>query len=82
MDETRIYETTNVDLGSFLILEGIKMLECQMKDKAKRIVVLRFLDEADSCLDLERVYLNSEHKKFRDINKYLLKKIHETIRES
>ena len=82
MDETRIYETTNVDLSSFLILEGIKLLECQVKDPIKRIVVLRFLDEADNCLDLERVYLSSEYKKFRDINKYLLKKIHMTIRES
>ena len=82
MEDTRIFSTTNVDLGSFLILEGIKMLECQMKDSVKKIVVLRFLDEAASCLDLERVYLNSEYKKFRDINKYLLKKVHEAIRDN
>jgi len=80
MDEPKIFETTNVDLGSFLILEGVKLLETQMKDKAKRIVVMRFLDESQNCLDLERVYLSSDYKKFRDINKYLLKKIHETIR--
>ena len=81
MDELRIFETTNVDLGSFLILEGIKLLECQLKDKSKGIVIMRFLDEAQNCLDLERVYLSSEFKKFRDINKYLLKKIHTTKRE-
>lgn len=82
MEETKIFETTDVDFGSFLILEGVKMLECQMKDSVKRIVVMRFLDSAESCLDLERVFLNSEYKKFRDINKYLLKQIHQTIREA
>jgi len=82
MDDVRIFETTNVDLGSFLVLEGIKLLECQIKDRTHSIVVMRFLDEAQSCLDLERVYLSSEFKKFRDINKYLLKKIHEKKRES
>lgn len=82
MEEANIYETTNVDLGSFLVLEGIKLLECQTKDPQRKIVVMRFLDEAQSCMDLERVYLNSEYKKFRDINKYLLKKIHETLREN
>lgn len=82
MDEASIYETTNVDLGSFLILEGIKLLECQKKDQGSKVVVMRFLDEAQNCMDLERVYLNSEYKKFRDINKYLLKKIHNTLRES
>lgn len=82
MEDTRIFETTNVDLGSFLILEEIQLLECRMKDKGRGIVVMRFLDDLGKCLDLERVYLSSEYKKFRDINKYLLKKIHDTKRES
>ena len=79
MKDTSVFLTTDVDLGAFLILEGIKMLGCQLKDPMKRIIVLRFSDETNSCLDLERVYLNSEYKKFRDINKYLLRKVHEEL---
>jgi hypothetical protein len=69
----KIFETQNVDLATFLIKEGIKFLECQRLETNRKIVTLRFLD-------LERVYLNSEYKKFRDINKYLLSKIHEVLR--
>ncbi len=82
MDGEKIYETTNVDLGSYLVLEGIKLIDCRVKDPNRKIVAMRFLDTARSCLDLERVYLSSECKRFRDINKYLLTKIHETLRES
>lgn len=82
MEEVRIYETTNVDLASFLVLEGIKLLECKVKEGHRRVVVLRFLDDKQNCLDLERVYLGSDFKKYRDINKWLLSKIHETLREN
>lgn len=82
MEEIKIFETTDVDLATFLMLENIKLLELQLKDRHRGIVVMRFLDEAQNCLDLERVYLGSDYKKFRDTNKYLLKKIHQTKRES
>lgn len=82
MEEMNIFETTNVDLASFLMFEEIKLLECRRDGTNHRVVVFRFLDEAQNCLDLERVYLSSNFKKFRDINKYLLKKIHATLRES
>jgi hypothetical protein len=82
MDEIKIFETRDVDLATFLVLEGVKLIECRKSDTRNKIVVMRFLDESQNCLDLERVYLNSDYKKFRDINKYLLKKIHETLRES
>lgn len=82
MEESNIFETTNADFGTFLVLEGIKLLECKMNDSSKKVVVMRFLDESQNCLDLERVYLNSECKKYRDINKWLLKKIHKIIREN
>lgn len=81
MKESRIFETQNVDLASFLMLEGIKLLECRKSDDNKKVVVMRFLDDKQNCLDLERVYLNSDFKKYRDINKYLLSKIHEALRE-
>lgn len=79
--EVRVFETQNVDLASFLMLEGIKLIEVKKSDINKKVVVLRFLDSHQNCLDLERVYLSSQCKKFRDINKYLLSKIHETLRE-
>lgn len=78
--EPRIFETQNVDLATFLMLMEIKLLEVKKSDSKRNVVVLRFLDEKSNCLDLERVYLNSEFKKFRDINKYLLSKIHEALR--
>ncbi len=80
MKDLKIFETQNVDLASFLMLEGVKLLECRKSDSNKKVVVLRFLDEKQNCLDLERVYLNSQFKQYRDINKYLLTKIHETLR--
>lgn len=78
--EVLIFETQNVDLATFLIMEGIKLLECSRSKSNTKIVVLRFLDEKQNCLDLERTYLSSSFKQFRDINKYLLSKIHETLR--
>lgn len=78
--DIRIFETQNVDLATFLMLMEIKLLEVRKSDLKRNVVILRFLDEKQNCLDLERVYLNSEFKKFRDINKYLLAKIHEALR--
>lgn len=79
--DIRIFETQNVDLATFLMLMEIKLLEVKKSETKRNIVILRFIDEKQNCLDLERVYLNSEYKKFRDINKYLLSKIHEALRE-
>lgn len=79
--DLRIFETQNVDLATFLMLMDVKLLEVKKSDTKRNVSVLRFLDEKQNCLDLERVYLNSEFKKFRDINKYLLSKIHEALRE-
>ena len=80
LSEIPIFETQNVDLGTFLMVEGIKLLECIKSPNNPRVVVLRFLDEKYNCVDLERVYLNSPFKTFRDTNKYLLAKIHEVLR--
>lgn len=79
--DIRIFETQNVDLATFLMLMEVKLLEVKKSETKRNVVVLRFIDEKQNCLDLERVYLNSEYKKFRDINKYLLSKIHEALRE-
>lgn len=80
LKDTKIFETQNVDLATFLMLEGVKLLECKKSEVSSKVIILRFIDEKSNCLDLERVYLNSQFKTFRDINKYLLTKIHETLR--
>jgi Domain of unknown function (DUF5659) len=82
LKEPRIFETQNVDLASYLMLEGIKLLECKKSEANKKVVILRFLDEKENCLDLERIWLNSPFKQYRDINKYLLSKVHETVRST
>lgn len=79
-EEASIFETNNISLASFLILEGIRLLECKNSQANSRIVVMRFLDENQNCMDLERVFLNSDFKKYFDINKYLLGKVHEILR--
>lgn len=80
-----IFETTNVDLAAFLMMEGIKFLECKMSPSAglaRDIVVMRFLDDKTNCRDLERVFMGSEYKRYRDYTKYLLREIHSKKRES
>lgn len=79
--ETQIFETQNVDLASYLILEGIKFKGCKRDVVNPNVVVLEFLDERGTCLDLERVFIHSEYKKYRDINKWLLSKIHIALRD-
>ena len=78
--ECPIFETQNVDLATFLIMEDIKLLECKRSDSNRRIVIFRFVDDKQNCIDLERVFLNSDFKKFRDINKYLLSKVHQILK--
>lgn len=78
--EEKIFRTQSVDLGAFLVLEGIKFLGCEPSDDNPRIMVLAFDDHKQSCVDLERVWLNSEYKKYRDINKWLLSKVHQALK--
>ena len=85
MRPTDIFETTNVDLAAFLMMEGIKFLECKIAPSTgptKDIVVMRFLDDKTNCRDLERVFMGSDFKKYREFNKYLLREIKAKQRES
>lgn len=75
------FETQNVDFASFLILEGIKFLGCKRSETNPNVVVLQFDDARQTCLDLERVFIHSDYKKYRDINKWLLGKIHGALRD-
>lgn len=82
MRNAPIYETSNVDLAAFLMFEGIKYIECRAeKGMGRDIVVMRFLDDKQNCLDLERVFMGSDFKKYRDLTKYLLKEVHGKLRE-
>lgn len=77
------FETYDVDLAAFLMLEGIKYIECVVEDQgpsSKPRVLMRFFDELGKARDLERVFMGSEIKKYRDYHRYLLKEIHRSIK--
>jgi hypothetical protein len=77
-----LYETKNVDLAAFLMFEGVKFLECRTeRETGKDLVIMRFFDDKTICRDLERVFMTSDFKKYRDLTKYLLKEIHNKLRE-
>ena len=72
----KVFETSNTDFASFLILNKIQFLGLRLQDVNNPVVLLQFEDAKQNCSDLEHVFLSSEFKQFRDINKSLLKAIH------
>lgn len=76
------FSTYDVDLASFLMLQGLKFIECKLDQNtgSKPRVLMRFFDEKENARDLERVFMSSEVKRYRDFNKYLLKQIHITLK--
>ena len=81
MEKARVFSTTDADFATFLLLEGIRFLDAEIHPSNDTVVLLNFADDSSNCRDLEQVYLNSQFKKFRDLNKYVLKKIHAKLRE-
>lgn len=84
MESNKIYETANLDLAAFLILEGITYKNCYKSTDPrtdKTIGVFQFEDPFSKCLDLERVFLSSPYKKYRDFTKYLLKEVHSCVKK-
>ena len=77
-----IFKTTDADLASFLIMEGVKVHDFIIEEGSRNIVTIEFNDERQNCLDLERLFLGHVFSEFRRINKYVLKKIHETLRSN
>jgi len=73
-----IFETFDVDLASYLLMEDIELLGFELADPVKGKVIIRFKDPNGKCLDLERIFVNSDYKKYRNLNKYLLRQIHGT----
>ncbi len=76
------FETNNVDLGAYLMLEGIPYTGCRVEAdrKGDPQAVMMFEDVKGICRDLERVFVASREKRFRDLNKYLLKDVHREVR--
>lgn len=84
MSNSKIFETTDVDLAAFLLMEQVKFLEFKEDPKQpphKKVVLMRFLDAKDNCRDLQRVFLGSDFKKYREYLKHLLKEIHTAKRD-
>lgn len=82
MKQIKTFETFDVDLAAFLMLHGLKFIECKLDDApgAKPRVLMRFFDEKETARDLEKVFMGSEFKKYRDFHKYLLRDIHRTLK--
>lgn len=83
--EKKIFETSDLDLGAYLMLEGLKYLGCRLDSSVssrKPLAVMIFLDEKTVARDLERVFMTSNERRYRDLTKYLLKEVHKKVRES
>ena len=81
----KIFETSNVDLGAYLMLEGVKLIGCKIdfdSMKRKPMAIMQFLDEKMNARDLERLFMTSSEKRYRDLTKYLLKEVHKEIRKN
>lgn len=78
----KTFETYDLDLAAFLMLQGLKHIECKLDETpgAKPRVIMRFFDEKEVARDLEKVFMGSDVKKFRDYHKYLLRDIHRTLK--
>lgn len=77
------FDTHDVDLAAYLMLEGLKFIECvtdQSSIPGRPRVLMRFFDEKGIARDLERTFAGSGYKRYRDYHKLLLKDIHRTMR--
>lgn len=78
-----VFETANLDLAAFLMLEGLKYIGCKVTVDAehkKPRALIKFSDEKGSARDLERIFINSREKQYRDLTKYLLKEVHSAVK--
>ena len=79
-----VFETSDLDLGAFLMLHSLKFIGSRVEHsntRQKPKAIMQFLDEKQNARDLERVFMLSEEKRFRDYNKYLLREAHIAIKE-
>lgn len=82
MKVVKEFSTYDVDLAAYLMLQGLKFIECKTDESpgTKPRVTMRFFDEKEVARDLERAFMGSEIKKYRDFHKYLLRDIHRTLK--
>lgn len=79
----KVYETDNADLASYLMYQGLKMTGCRIDRHPitrKPIAIMQFDDEKEVARDLERSWYGSPEKQYRDVNKYMLRKIHQEVK--
>lgn len=83
IDPAKIFETSDLDFGAFLMLEGIQYLGCRVdydSMKRKPLALMKFADEKLNVRDLERIFMTSREKRYRDLTKYLLKEVHKAVK--
>lgn len=81
---TRTFQTSDLDLGAFLMTQGLRYLGSRIEyDQVRRRpkAVLEFEDAKQNARDLERVFMTSTEKRYRDVLKYLLKEAHKAVEE-
>lgn len=81
---SKIFETDNVDLGSYLLINDVEYVNCRVETdprNGRAKAILRFVDTRQNARDLERMFLTSEFKKYRDLNKFLLKEVHKACED-
>ena len=79
----KVYRTDNADLATYLIYNEIEFLGCDIDINPvtkKPVAVMMFNDRKEQARDLERMYYTSKEKRFRDLNKYILKEIHKAVK--
>ena len=77
-----LFQTNNVDLGSYLMLEGVNFAGIEITlNGGKPVALLKFDDQRLVCRDLEYNFLKSREKQYRSYNKFLLREIHQEIRD-
>jgi hypothetical protein len=84
VDPEKIFETSNVDLAAYLMLQGLEFVDCRISSegvKGKPLATIRLLDKKQNALDLERLFMFSPEKRYREITKYLLRQVHVSIRK-
>ena len=78
------FETDNLDLAAFLMLHDVEFVGCEVKidvKKRKPKAIMKFKDSKQNARDLERLFITSGEKRYRDLTKYLLKQVHKAVRD-
>jgi len=78
----KLFKTCDLDLAAFLMLHdlkyvGVEKIKDQESNKTK--IQMIFYDPRNIALDLNRIFIMSEQKKYREFLKFLLKEIHKEL---